>query len=727
MTRGQAREFRVTDDFDALMNSLPGGITAAEGALLRALAAEAAGGCIVEVGSYRGKSAVALAFGVRDARRATSIYCIEPHRPFRGVYGGSFGPDDRDAFYRTMRETGAFREVALVNLSSEAVTPAWNEPVALAFIDGDHRYAGARRDFESWDPHVLLGGVVAFDDATDAAGGPAKLIAEIEAAHTYRRIGGTGKIVVLRKVRASARPVPARSLRILVACERIVRNGGLLRFDRVARAIAPWGHSLAFVALDENAPHERATDVPVVSWDGATGQTWDAVMVPGAGFSDATIARFAALRAPNFGVRVQHVLNDPTLRERFRRVNDAFAPDVVVFNNRAWPVGTFTEFQAKRFHVLEGAVDVERFRARAYRTHPLRASEWIVGGQAAKNPAPLVAALAMLPESVKLRLYGPDKAELAAAHAGLVASGRLQLVGAKDEDALRAFYDDVDCVVSSEAHAGWANLAAEAMASGVPVVCTRHGTAAFARDGETALVVEPEAAAIASAIERLRGDAALCRDLAGHARDAIAAFSWPRYSRALLALLARDETAHYVHAPELGLFGKWPLEERLEGLAPLFERAHGASFIDLGCAEGFVAREMLRHGASLVHGFELDAFRVASARALCAEFDQRAVFRTANLSDPAGFRAANADLLLERYDGVLYLGIHHHLDAATRAQMLHDAIARAARWFALRTSRALAESERVFAAIEAAGFARIDTAATPASTHLGELSLWERR
>jgi predicted O-methyltransferase YrrM len=84
----------VTDDFDGLMNGLQGGITAAEGALLRALAAEAAGGAIVEVGSYRGKSAVALALGVRDARGepATRIYCIEPHREFTGVYGGRFGP-----------------------------------------------------------------------------------------------------------------------------------------------------------------------------------------------------------------------------------------------------------------------------------------------------------------------------------------------------------------------------------------------------------------------------------------------------------------------------------------------------------------------------------------------------------------------------------------------------------------------------------------------------------
>ena len=717
----------MSDLFDALMDSLAGGVTTREAALLRRLAADAGGGAIVEVGSYRGKSAVALAWGVRDAARGTPVYCIEPHRPFTGVYGGRFGPEDRDAFYRVMRETGAFREVALVNLSSEDLTPAWNTPVALAFIDGDHRHAEVRRDFESWDPHMLLGGCIAFDDAIDPNGGPARLVGEIEASGRYRRIDVVGKIVVLRKVKPGAPRMPARPLRLLVACENIVRSGGLLRFDRVARTIAPWGHELAFLPLAEAANHERDTDVPVLSYSDASARTWDAVMVPGAGFSDATIARFEALRAPQFGLRVQHVLNDRTLRARFKRVNETFAPDVVIFNNADWPVGSYTDFQARRFHVVPGAVDAERFRPSAYRTHPLRAGEWIVGGQASKNPAPLVEALALLPAGVKLRLYGPDKLGIAAQHADLVASGRLELPGPMDESALRAFYHGVDCVVSSEAHAGWANLAAEAMACGVPVVCTGHGTSAFARNEETALVVDaPSAPMIAAAIERLRGDAALCRRLAERARDAIAAFSWERYSRELLQKLGRDDSDHYVSLPEFGLHGKWPAEERLAGLAPLLGRARGASFVDFGSAEGLVAREFLRHGAAFVHGFERDAFRVGCARAICAEFDHRAVFRIADLSDPDLLSSKHADVLRDRYDGVLYLGIHHHLDAAARPAMLQRAIGLARRWFALRTPRALAESDQISARLAEAGFVRIAAEPAPPHAHLGELTLWER-
>ena len=46
-------------------------------------------------------------------------------------------------------------------------------------------------------------------------------------------------------------------------------------------------------------------------------------------------------------------------------------------------------------------------------------------------------------------------------------------------------------------------------------------------------------------------------------------------------------------------YGKWPPEERLAGLAPLLDRAQGLSFVDFGSAEGLVACEFLRRGASV--------------------------------------------------------------------------------------------------------------------------------
>lgn len=719
------------EHFHELMTALRGGITPAEGALLRRLASDVACGCIVEVGSFRGKSAVALAFGVRDQDTAQRppIYCIEPHRPFTGFYGGEFGPADRGAFYEAMCRTGAFNEVALVNLLSEDVTPAWNQPVGLLFIDGDHRYQGVKRDFDCWDRHVAVGGIVAFDDAKDPDCGPHKLIGEILATGRYAQVEAVGKVVVLKKLRDVScleRPLPQRRQRILVACHHVVPTGGILRFERLGRVLQEWGHEVAFVALTDAPVPAGKRDIPILTLDDALAMTWDAVMVPGAGFPEATMEKLALLRKPSFGVRVQHVLNDQSKRAGFKTVNRQFAPQIVIFNNQAWPVGSFTDFQADRFHVLLGAVDVGAFRPAAYRSHPLTPGRWVIGGLTIKNPEPLLAALTDLPEDVVVRLYGHDPADVAGRYADLVAAGRLELVGPLQGEDLCRFYHSVDCIAMTEPAAGWANLVAEGMASGVPVICTPHGTTAIARHDETALVVaEPAPSALADAVLRLRGDRALCSRLAEAARAAVAEYSWDGYARRLLKLIQHDGHQHYLHAPELGLHGKWSLEERLSGLQPLLDRAAGCSVIDFGAAEGVVGRQFLKHGANRLHGFELDPGRVNTANTLCAEWNG-AVFRSADLSDWTAFRAAHADLIEDAYDIVLYLGIQHHLPPGARLVTLKNALRLARRYFAVRTSAQVYAADGIDALLQAEGFRMLEAGTATHADHLGSLRLYQR-
>lgn len=93
---------------------------------------------------------------------------------------------------------------------------------------------------------------------------------------------------------------------------------------------------------------------------------------------------------------------------------------------------------------------------------------------------------------------------------------------------LRLQYGAADLFVSAEKKAGWSNLTIEAMACGIPVVCTSSGTTDFAIDGETALVVPRRAAAIAGAIGRLRGDEALRTRLAAAGLAKAREFAWER-------------------------------------------------------------------------------------------------------------------------------------------------------------------------------------------------------
>jgi predicted O-methyltransferase YrrM len=169
-----------------------------EAVLLYCLAREVRTGCIIEVGSYRGRSSVFLARGSLDGSRA-SVYAIDPHKDFIGVLGGIFGPKDRTAFYEAMLTNGCSEIVSLINLSSEYFVSSWKEPVSMLWIDGDHSYAGVKRDFDCWLPHLHAGATIAFDDATDPNLGPRKLINELIASKRFEEIIAIGKVAVIRQ------------------------------------------------------------------------------------------------------------------------------------------------------------------------------------------------------------------------------------------------------------------------------------------------------------------------------------------------------------------------------------------------------------------------------------------------------------------------------------------------------------------------------------------------
>jgi hypothetical protein len=177
------------------MSTVDGWLESAEADRLFDLARDVREGCIVEVGSYRGRSTAALAFGAR-AGAGAPVYAIEPHETFTGVYGGNFGGPDRELFMANMIRLGLAGAIRLVNLSSEIVAPGWKIPVGLLWIDGDHRYEGVRRDMDCWRPHLLASATVVFDDAIDPDIGPARVIAELEA-EGWRRGEVIGKTLSL--------------------------------------------------------------------------------------------------------------------------------------------------------------------------------------------------------------------------------------------------------------------------------------------------------------------------------------------------------------------------------------------------------------------------------------------------------------------------------------------------------------------------------------------------
>ena len=188
----------ILDTLKSCFERTEGMVSFAEALLLYRLAKAVQSGCIIEVGSYRGRSTVFLGRGSLDGNHP-QIYAIDPHENYVGVLGGKFGPRDRTAFYQAMLATGCSEIVSLINLSSEMFAFGWRKCVSLLWIDGDHSYQGVKRDFGCWSPHLSKDAFIAFDDATDKNLGPRNLISELTSSGKFEEVFAVGKIVVIRK------------------------------------------------------------------------------------------------------------------------------------------------------------------------------------------------------------------------------------------------------------------------------------------------------------------------------------------------------------------------------------------------------------------------------------------------------------------------------------------------------------------------------------------------
>ncbi len=111
-------------------------------------------------------------------------------------------------------------------------------------------------------------------------------------------------------------------------------------------------------------------------------------------------------------------------------------------------------------------------------------------------------------------------------------------------------YTAADLFVEASDQAGWNNPAAEAMACGVPLICTDiGGVRDFARHEETALLVPPrDVKALAAAILRMASDADLRARLSAAGLQRIGRFDWDRSADRLLEILEASirpaEAAH---------------------------------------------------------------------------------------------------------------------------------------------------------------------------------------
>lgn len=133
-------------------------------------------GVIVEIGSFKGKSTIALAVGSKSAGRE-KIYAIDPHLGSK-VIGKKFSGPTYKTFLTNLRAAKVRDWVVPIRKFSFEAIKTWRKPIRLLFIDGNHSYAAVRRDILDWEPWVVPGGVIACHDTLNPAEGVSRAISK---------------------------------------------------------------------------------------------------------------------------------------------------------------------------------------------------------------------------------------------------------------------------------------------------------------------------------------------------------------------------------------------------------------------------------------------------------------------------------------------------------------------------------------------------------------------
>ncbi|HEY6568541.1 MAG TPA: class I SAM-dependent methyltransferase [Actinomycetota bacterium] len=126
---------------------------------------------IVEIGTHTGLSTCWMAEGSERGRGA-HITAVDPWAPPRpGTQDDPFGLVDGDGVYRQFAKNLAdehhWGTVTPLRARSIEAAGLWVQPVGLVFIDAIHEYDAVRRDYLAWEPHVPVGGWIAFHDYTE--------------------------------------------------------------------------------------------------------------------------------------------------------------------------------------------------------------------------------------------------------------------------------------------------------------------------------------------------------------------------------------------------------------------------------------------------------------------------------------------------------------------------------------------------------------------------------
>lgn len=210
-------------------------------------AAVPAGGRVVEIGSFRGRSTIAIA---RSAPEGVEIYAIDPHA------GNDRGPQeiegfedeaavDSKVFLTNLERAGVRDRVTYVRKFSHDALDDVPEPIDLLHIDGAHRYGPASEDIERWGARLVDGGALLVHDSFSSVGVTLALVTKLMFSGGWRYAGRSRSLAEYRRTPVRGAERVGNVARQLAQLPWFVRNVAIkgLIVAKLPRATRLLGHS----------------------------------------------------------------------------------------------------------------------------------------------------------------------------------------------------------------------------------------------------------------------------------------------------------------------------------------------------------------------------------------------------------------------------------------------------------------------------------------------------
>lgn len=216
------------NDVNETLSTMAGHLTDKEARFLTMAASiPSASGVILEIGSFKGRSTIALAKVAELAGEAhTGLWAVDPFTSPTETCPDLEVPSSFPEFTANLERAGVSDKVQVFQGFSFDLAPEWSENIRFLWIDGDHTYKGAKTDFDLFSPFLEDGAIIAFHDTLHSHDGPCRVFAnDILLSPHYGECGFCGSIAWARY---SKEPVTDAAL--------IVRKVSLFR--KLSRLVA---------------------------------------------------------------------------------------------------------------------------------------------------------------------------------------------------------------------------------------------------------------------------------------------------------------------------------------------------------------------------------------------------------------------------------------------------------------------------------------------------------